>query len=74
MIGSFHWSANESRTKDLIVANQHTGKNFIFCSEKVFVSKFFSVKLSQKRPKTSQIRKIEKIQPCQLTQKYISTI
>ena len=26
MIGSFHWSTNENRTKDLIVANQHTEK------------------------------------------------
>ena len=40
---------NESRTKDLIVANQHTEKTSFFSSE---CFKVFSVKISQKRPKT----------------------
>ena len=73
MIGSFHWSTNENRTKDLIVANQHTEK-IQFLAQKNFHSKVFFSKISQKRPKKSQIRRLEKIQPCQLTQKYISTL
>ena len=56
MIGSFHWPTNESRTKDLIVANQHTEKT-LFLAQNVYL-KVFSVKISQKRPKTThQIRK-----------------
>ena len=56
MIGSFHWPTNESRTKDLIVANQHTEKT-LFLAQNVHF-KVFSVKISQKRPKTThQIRK-----------------
>lgn len=70
MIGSFHWPTNESRTKDLIVANQHTEKT-LFLAQNVHF-KVFSVKISQKRPKTTHQR-LEKIQSCQLTQKYIST-
>lgn len=46
MIGSFHWSTNESRTKDLIVANQHTEKTFFLAQNVHF--KVFSVKISQK--------------------------
>ena len=70
MIGSFHWSTNENRTKDLIVANQHTEK-IQFLAQKNFHSKVFFSKISQKRPKNL---KLEKIQPCQLTQKYISNL
>ena len=70
MIGSFHWPINESRTKDLIVANQHTGKTLFFSSECSFQSFF-----SKNKPKTTQTthQRLEKIQSCQLTQKYIST-
>ena len=50
MIGSFHWPTNESRTKDLIVANQHTEENTFFLAQNVHF-KVFSVKISQKRPK-----------------------
>jgi len=49
MIGSFHWPTNESRTKDLIVANQHTEKTLFFSSECSFQSFF-----SKNKPKTTQ--------------------